>query len=387
MKRSVGQLEALAQDEPPRTKKLRPALGRFPSTYLKNYHCSFSGCDRAYSKPSKLADHERSHTGERPFSCTEPGCGKNFLRKSHLQAHARSHLPKEERPYVCKHTGCGQRFSTNQHLRQHVELHSQPTPYRCDTCGESFKKNFQLKRHIADAHLHTKPCPCPTVGCGMSFAYQSILDKHIARVHDETKRYSCGMDDCDAEFSKWSGLQAHIKDLHKLKCKYCNKAYSEPAAYKLHLETHEIPLEDRLRLHCPIDACGKRFAKPYSLKRHVAVVHEGLREFTCEICDKGFAHNKTLRDHTRREHPHGEIKCPSPKKQKRTSRTAQASVLDRLTGINYEDSGREIQCIAEDCLYRFTRAYDLDRHLATGIHPELEISVEALRSQNLCIRV
>ena len=30
----------------------------------KRYKCTFSGCDRAYAKPSRLAEHERTHTGE-----------------------------------------------------------------------------------------------------------------------------------------------------------------------------------------------------------------------------------------------------------------------------------------------------------------------------------
>jgi len=30
----------------------------------KKYHCTFSGCDKSYSKPCRLEEHERSHTGE-----------------------------------------------------------------------------------------------------------------------------------------------------------------------------------------------------------------------------------------------------------------------------------------------------------------------------------
>lgn len=29
----------------------------------KKYHCSYDGCTKAYSKPTRLAEHERSHTG------------------------------------------------------------------------------------------------------------------------------------------------------------------------------------------------------------------------------------------------------------------------------------------------------------------------------------
>ena len=30
----------------------------------KKYHCTFSGCGKSYSKPCRLEEHERSHTGE-----------------------------------------------------------------------------------------------------------------------------------------------------------------------------------------------------------------------------------------------------------------------------------------------------------------------------------
>lgn len=30
----------------------------------KKYHCTFSGCEKVYSKPCRLEEHERSHTGE-----------------------------------------------------------------------------------------------------------------------------------------------------------------------------------------------------------------------------------------------------------------------------------------------------------------------------------
>jgi len=30
----------------------------------KKYHCTFSSCDKLYSKPCRLEEHERSHTGE-----------------------------------------------------------------------------------------------------------------------------------------------------------------------------------------------------------------------------------------------------------------------------------------------------------------------------------
>lgn len=35
----------------------------FPSRTERRFKCTFEGCDKAYTKPTRLLDHERSHTG------------------------------------------------------------------------------------------------------------------------------------------------------------------------------------------------------------------------------------------------------------------------------------------------------------------------------------
>ena len=109
------------------------------------YSCSYEGCHKTYSKLCRLAEHERSHTGDvrhlpcvvhhplltssqRPFVCQT--CDKSYLRETHLQAHARSHLSYSERPFTCVEPGCAKRFWTAQHLRVHSELHTGDKPFK-----------------------------------------------------------------------------------------------------------------------------------------------------------------------------------------------------------------------------------------------------------------
>ena len=54
-------------DEPPSTiSHSKPIIvnGVLVEKTRKRYKCTFSGCDKAYGKPSRLAEHERTHTGE-----------------------------------------------------------------------------------------------------------------------------------------------------------------------------------------------------------------------------------------------------------------------------------------------------------------------------------
>ena len=102
-----------------------PQSSRSRSTSSKpkpRYQCTHPSCTKSYTKPVRLNEHLRSHSGERPFVCNEDGCSASYLRDTHLQAHLRTHRKEEEKPMVCKEVGCGKRFWTNQHLNRHTKL-------------------------------------------------------------------------------------------------------------------------------------------------------------------------------------------------------------------------------------------------------------------------
>ena len=46
------------------------------------------------------------------------------------------------------------------------------------------------------------------------------------------------------------------------------------------------------------DRCNKNFFKAYNLKVHVQTVHEKERKFICQICKKGFGISRTLQKHS-----------------------------------------------------------------------------------------
>lgn len=122
----------------------------------RRFACTFQGCAKSYKKPSRLAEHERSHTGEvsgykaqadtfltfhyfqRPYKCTSNGCSKSYLRESHLHAHARTHLSVSEKPFICSFGSCSKRYWTAQHLRRHSEVHNGEAPFKVGFAFRSF---------------------------------------------------------------------------------------------------------------------------------------------------------------------------------------------------------------------------------------------------------
>ena len=82
---------------------------------MARHPCGY--CPKVLRTPSTLKAHERTHTGEKPYSCGH--CGKCFSVASHLKRHERTHTG--EKPYSCGY--CGKCFSQAGNLKSHERTH------------------------------------------------------------------------------------------------------------------------------------------------------------------------------------------------------------------------------------------------------------------------
>lgn len=133
---------------------LRTEKPKKPKILEKNFVCREPGCGKAFQKPSGRMEHERIHSGERPFSCEL--CDKKFIQKSHLTAHMRAHL--DVKPYICKFPNCDKRFTQRSNFDQHTRHHTGERPFTCPfrLCGKTYSQRSALISHKKKRHGSNK---------------------------------------------------------------------------------------------------------------------------------------------------------------------------------------------------------------------------------------
>ncbi|KAG7303636.1 hypothetical protein JYU34_012166 [Plutella xylostella] len=130
-------------------------------------------CGKGFSSTAVLANHIRTHTGERPWHC--PDCPATFKANGTLQAHLMSihdktvnRLGQEKKADKICCDVCGRQFISPSALRLHYDFHHlkkktkhhceicDKGPYKCRSCDVTYSARNNMYEHYKLKHLHLK---------------------------------------------------------------------------------------------------------------------------------------------------------------------------------------------------------------------------------------
>jgi uncharacterized Zn-finger protein len=281
---------------------------------------------------------------------------------------------------------CSLKFEAPSKYKRHLLVHSNALEFEC-ICSRKYKSKDNLKRHQKKCQIYKaeerddfekdsnpivespKKKQHKCTECEKTFYSASNLNRH--KTTHLPKEYLCPQ--CPQVFTKWSLLQKHRKQIHKFECKICRMVLNSQDNLKRHLRIHD---QNRPLYECEI--CLRIFKSANSKRVHVMTVHLGERPYECS-CGKTFGHKHLLQRHKTNVHKdvdkavvndHGlQLENnASEVKNEILQDTESNDFTKMLTGYDYkrQSISRPIGCYFGGCPLKFTRIYDLERHIESA---------------------
>ncbi|XP_032064685.1 zinc finger protein 160-like [Thamnophis elegans] len=289
------------------------------------HQCQY--CGKYLSTRIILANHEKLHTGERPYKCHE--CPESFIRKHHLFRHLAIHLRelsnddakslsvKSYHTMRIKSHHYGQKapedllpasdVTRRSGLAKHPKITTQEN-YVCQHCGKCMRTKSAFVNHGKVHRRKEQPYP------HLEHEENTSQEEPLAS-HQETHtvgKHSLSSDPIGKLVTKNPPTSSHKRKQHHL-CQKCGKTFDDNNSFTRHQRIHS----GQKPFRCA--ACGKSFGQMWHLRRHEkthlkgkfpkqsVVREEDIQEnnhldrklFKCALCGKGFFQPWHLKRHKR----------------------------------------------------------------------------------------
>lgn len=203
--------------------------------------------------------------------------------------------------YICK----SESHASTEALLDHLNTHLDMLPFSCSECTMEnivFKGILRVNAHLRE---HLKPEKCPHCDRRFESKYKTAL--HVQKQHAPM-----------ADFIQRPST-----------CKYCFEEYPSKAALLKHMrQVHSTEAAS-----CAF--CGEIFKERYLLRLHISKRHEPDKKYICNVCNKEFAAQKNLQNHTQTFHSGETFKCKFCSKKFRLEMRLQAHEKKHIENPNY----------------------------------------------------
>lgn len=206
-------------------------------------------------------------------------CGKLFVYKVHYNNHVRTHT-KEHLQYCSQ---CNFSSITKSSLNRHMIQKHSDLLLSCpkEDCEYTTPDKYKLQTHVRRFHEETQPEPCPV--CNNSYP-KHRLKQHMRKIHPDTvlvegkgrmEKQADKCPYCDSYFLKNSNdFQQHVwahEGIKPYTCNMCDYAGCRKSNLRLHMNRHKTE-----KIHL-CELCGKKFKSEVSLKSHtLGHTNEGM---------------------------------------------------------------------------------------------------------------
>ncbi|XP_024123706.1 zinc finger protein ZFAT isoform X2 [Oryzias melastigma] len=227
---------------------------------------------------------------------------------------------------------CGKLFWYKVNFNVHVRTHTKEHLHYCSECSYSSITKSSLRRHQTQKHGDLQ-LQCSSPGCKYTTPDKYKLQAHVRALHEQVSRATCPV--CNHSYPEHR-LKHHIKSSHPDKVPVRGKGSMMQRAEK-----------------CPY--CDSYFLKNSSDFQQHIWAHQGLKPYTCGLCDYSSRSRSNLKTHMNRHNVERHHLCDLCGKKFKTKITLKSHRL------SHTDEGKQFKCL--ECDFTSILKASLLRHM------------------------